>query len=475
MASGVAKLPSSTEEHNNNNNNKSDDMKTTKITGTTVAHDKNKDGSDEKVEPIWLKDDKQWELTWPIWHMLPRDERKTLANRYGYKTIGDFEEYMILRKTVGVTEDESNKLTASLPSTAWQRPYDNAKAYPQKLLNDVDKGGSKNNRNHKNNSNNSNNDGTESMKPKAKRKDEDNVVHTKTTAADDDDIDNDDYVAIANGNQPIASKGEAVGNLKDDDLDNTDTLSIPEDRKNLTTKEIIERGGLLLTLPDDLLHNMVEWLPVDTFATISLVSPHWKFLSRTESVYKRLCERIYLNQAARRVLHVHRFHNSYRNMLQHRPRVRTGLYVLKFARVKPIQRDMWTEIPVGAILETVYYRYLYFQENGTLLYALTPTPPHDMIRRLKRVQLTNEPDRAAVWGTFQVQGKHVTVLAKQEWQTVKLELTIQAESPWGRFGALSFDRHLTSSSGDFDEYFSRDLNEFNVPLEEFRYLKDKRL
>ena len=30
------------------------------------------------------------------------------------------------------------------------------------------------------------------------------------------------------------------------------------------------------------------------------VSPHWKHLTRTESVYKRLCERLYLNQSKRR-------------------------------------------------------------------------------------------------------------------------------------------------------------------------------
>ena len=50
-----------------------------------------------------------------------------------------------------------------------------------------------------------------------------------------------------------------------------------------------------------------------------------------------------------------------------------------------------------------------------------------MIRRLLKVlHHGEEPDRAAVWGTFQVPGKNVTVMAKQEWQHVKLELTIFA-------------------------------------------------
>jgi len=82
---------------------------------------------------------------------------------------------------------------------------------------------------------------------------------------------------------------------------------------------------------------------------------------------------------------------------------------------------MWCEIPIGAILETVYYRYIYFLENGTVLYALTPTPPHEMMHRLlKLLKHRNETDRAAVWGTYVVQGKHVVVNAQQEWQHVQL-------------------------------------------------------
>ena len=42
--------------------------------------------------PLWRKQEEGWQLTWPIWHMLPRDERKELANKHGYKTIGEFEE-----------------------------------------------------------------------------------------------------------------------------------------------------------------------------------------------------------------------------------------------------------------------------------------------------------------------------------------------------------------------------------------------
>jgi F-box protein 9 len=116
--------------------------------------------------------------------------------------------------------------------------------------------------------------------------------------------------------------------------------------ERLPTEELLQVGGQILVLPDELLHRVFDFLPVDTYASLALVSPHWKSFTRTEAVYKRLCERLYLNQSKRRALHVSRFGNSYRTMLERRPRVRAGggVYVMKYARPKPIQRDMWTEV-----------------------------------------------------------------------------------------------------------------------------------
>jgi hypothetical protein len=43
-------------------------------------------------DDILVRED--WALTWPIWHMLSRQERKDIAQQHGYKTIGEFEEHM---------------------------------------------------------------------------------------------------------------------------------------------------------------------------------------------------------------------------------------------------------------------------------------------------------------------------------------------------------------------------------------------
>lgn len=230
------------------------------------------------TSPLWHREDEGWELTWPIWHMLPRDERKALAQRHGYHTIGEFEEFMSLQRAV-----DDSELTVS-------KPYKNELLYSNAVL-----------------------DG---------KRAQDQTVQTEASlpAADDDED----------------STGEEKAEL-------SRMSSCTED---LSLEELMKLGGMILMLHDELLHQVFSWLPVDTYGTLALVSPHWKHLTRTESVYKRLCERLYLKQSKRRQLHVSRFGNSYRIMLEQRPRVRAagGCYVLKYSHVKPIQRDMWTEV-----------------------------------------------------------------------------------------------------------------------------------
>lgn len=376
---------------------------------------------DEKQD-LFLRDD--WELTWPIWHMLPRDERKILALKHGYKTIGEFEEYMTLQRG----------LTDSTETPAPPKAYDNSLLYtPSTRLDD--------------------------QKMSAQTNDAKQEV---VVDDDDDQSDSDEKLEAEWEAEQLRERRAELGDM--------------------TPEELLRVGGQILLLPEEMLHRIFEWLPVDTYATLALVSPHWKSFTRTETVYKKLCERLYLNQSKRRALHVGRFGNSYRTMLERRPRVRAGggIYVMKYQRVKPIQRDMWTEIPVGAILEMTYYRYIYFLEDGRVLYALTPSPPHEMFKRFRKVCLAHGSeeeylDPTIVWGTYEVQKTHVTVHAKQEWQYVQLHLTIQPQYLYhGRWGYLSFDKHMSSASNHFDDW-SSDRVVYEVPDEPFRFVKDKRL
>lgn len=142
---------------------------------------------------------------------------------------------------------------------------------------------------------------------------------------------------------------------------------------------------------------------------------------------------------------------------------------------------IFMQVPHGVVLETVYYRYLYFQEDGTVLYALTTSGPHEMFPRLRKINLKCKvkdgptDDNATVWGRYQVSGKNVTVVARQPWQWVRLDLAIETDiTIHGRFGYLSVKRHVTSSSPDFDARNAATV-EFDIPDEPFRYVRSKRL
>lgn len=221
-----------------------------------------------------------WSLTWPIWHLLPLHERKKLAQQHGYKTIGAFEEYMSLHEAMDVSEEHKPYSSERIYSGEWD---------PKKQVEA----------------------GQEDLEPSATKEGFDE---------EEEESDNDEKAGL-----------EKQGSI---------------DTEDMSYYELLELGGQILMLHDELLHQVFAWLPVDAYATLALVSPHWKHLTRTEAVYRRLCERLYLNQSKRRQLHVSRFGGLYRNMLKQRPRVRAagGCYVLKYAKIKQIQRDMWTEV-----------------------------------------------------------------------------------------------------------------------------------
>jgi len=271
----------------------------------------------------------------------------------------------------------------------------------------------------------------------------------------------------------------------------SDTSSNPVDEtEDIDVENHLERirlGGLPCSIPDEILHKCFAYLPIDDHATLALVSPHWSRFTRCESLYKILCQRIYLNQSKRKTLHASRFGNSYRKMLELRPRVRTrgGMYVLKYQEVRKIQRDMWTEIPVGAILESVYYRYLYFFEDGRVMYALTPANPVEMIPRFSKMLLHGygRKDKWGVWGRYQIKKDVVKIWVSQEWHDVCFQLKVIPSNAVlhydmgdkGVCTTMQMEKHMSSKSGNFDEN-SYDLVVYDVPVNGyFRFLKDRRL
>lgn len=223
------------------------------------------------------KDEQDWALTYNVWHMLPWMERKQMANRYGCKTIGEFEEFMSMKRAL---EEET---TNNEKKQQQSNPYPNEQAYPF-LKSDKSK--------------------EEEQKPAAIQEDDD----------DEEDEEDSSYTASLTVAESRATTPE----------------------EELSDDELVRVGGLFLSIPEELCHHIFAYLGVEAYAILALVSPHWKHLTRTETVYKVLCERIYLQQSKRRALHVSRFGNSYRAMLYTRPRVRNGLYVMKYSKVSDV-------------------------------------------------------------------------------------------------------------------------------------------
>jgi len=393
----------------------------------------------------------QWELTWPIWHLLPRAERREIATQYGMKTIGEFEEYMSLTRAV----DESESIIGTARSGVIVSSASDMRRSTAAVDSDV-----------------SNN--VDARREHVSGNQQSPDWHPPFIGGGDE-----------NDDSSVSSSETDECNKTAADSSSTGDLHHYIDLES-NYLEIIERGGLPCTLPDEILHKCFAFLPIDDHANLSLVSPHWSKFTRCEELYETLCKRIYLNQSKRKVLHVNRFGHSYRRMLELRPRVRTGgLYVLKYQEVKKIQRDMWTEIPVGAVLESVYYRYLYFFEDGRVMYALTHAHPMEMIPRFVNMLLRGygSKDRWGVWGKYEIKKDIVRVWARQQWHDVCFQMRVLPSNrvlnydngDRGVCTSMVLEKHMSSASGNFEDN-SYDLVTYDVPQHcYFRFLRDRRL
>ncbi|KAL7501313.1 hypothetical protein ACHAWT_011118 [Skeletonema menzelii] len=408
----------------------------------TTSHTSNEDGNRFYVQSATGG---QWELTWPIWHLLPRNERREIATQYGMKTIGEFEEYMSLTRAV----DESEGIIGSARSGV-------IVSSAADMRDRIDVAGDLSN----NDDSNQSSDLQSDWQPPF------------VVKGDDDD---DDLSVSSSESADSAKETKSSTGFENIDLESN-------------YLEIIERGGLPCTLPDEILRKCFAFLPIDDHANLALVSPHWSKFTRCEELYKSLCQRIYLNQSKRKVLHVHKFGNSYRRMLEIRPRIRVGggLYVLKYQEVKKIQRDMWTEIPVGAVLESIYYRYLYFFEDGRVMYALTHAHPMEMIPRFANMILRGygSKDKWGVWGKYQIKKDIVKVWASQKWHDVCFQMRLLPSNrvlnydngDRGVCTTMQLEKHMSSASGNFEDDNYYDLVTYEVPQHlYFRFLRDRRL
>lgn len=119
---------------------------------------------------------------------------------------------------------------------------------------------------------------------------------------------------------------------EDTEEDLLETELSPEADKAVTTNapelEKLSLGSRWWQLPHEIVDDIARFLgDVDMLGYLRMLSKTSVFCA-SEKVYKELCQRIYLAQTGNPVAETafHRFH-SWRNMLIHRPRIRTnGIY-----------------------------------------------------------------------------------------------------------------------------------------------------
>lgn len=220
-----------------------------------------------------------------------------------------------------------------------------------------------------------------------------------------------------------------------DDVANNDV----DDVIDSCSKDAGDECDILLdSFSEGLLMVLVGILDEESVGRLMVLSRRWwRCLSRYEPVYRQFCMRVYpaqyvnvsANVLGRRKLK----RGEWRRMFLSRPRVRTtGVYSLKVSYVKNYARDMWTEVPVGTILEVVYYRHLRFERDGRVRYSLLHAPlgVYDAARRvdalarteaaaaatlaLKQQQHRRQKDPQAVVASVGSQGPHPSLLAPSE-------------------------------------------------------------
>jgi len=94
----------------------------------------------------------------------------------------------------------------------------------------------------------------------------------------------------------------------------------------------------------------------------------------------------------------------------------------------------------------------------------------------QKLKKTDRP--TTVLGSYRIHRLRVTITVRHPWHHVRMVLRLLpdgCEGARGRFWAMEFEGHRSSTSGNFDGCCSRDLVAYEVPTVPFRFLRDRRL
>lgn len=219
-------------------------------------------------------------------------------------------------------------------------------------------------------------------------------------------------------------------------------------------------------LPEEIGRIVLDFLrDPDMLGYLSIVAKSW-FLKPNESIFETICRNIYLAQASRKVLNVHRW-GSWRAMLCERPRLRTnGYYCLLTVFSKAPSNDRFWEQKIKEFPNVAFYRYLRFYNNGDVLYSLATSTQHDVIDHLATGR---DIPKRIFKGHYTLLRNEVTVRFETHYSLIEFKLLL-TNSICGHHNRLHLIQHTTATSGanGFGEPNYLRVPEFN----EFEYYRE---
>ena len=87
------------------------------VKGNSPAAMSNVDNKDDAAVPINYQLPSGYQLTWPIWHRLPNDDKVRIARLYNL-SVGEFEERVALQSAMQHTADTADTGLEEIESTS---------------------------------------------------------------------------------------------------------------------------------------------------------------------------------------------------------------------------------------------------------------------------------------------------------------------------------------------------------------------
>ena len=205
-------------------------------------------------------------------------------------------------------------------------------------------------------------------------------------------------------------------------------------------------------LPQELADRILLFVgSIDMLGYVQLIAKTNPFRP-SEYAWRQMAKQTYPRQfgAATRLI-IENWGGSWRNLVIHRPRLRTnGFYTLRTLYTKAAQNDDPDADRIVGSLETVHHRHFRFFHDGKVLYCSTPLlDPWKMETRLGEARTI---DKLIILGSYKIKGRAVTCSFELHYCTIVFDMEVldgcESYSMYpGKHSVLRILRHSQATPG----------------------------